>query len=392
MKILHICLAAFYIDNYGYQENILPKFHQRMGHEVKILASTETYTDNKELSYVEPSTYLNKDGILVQRIRYSRFIPSFLVKKLRIYEGLNSALVEFRPDLIFLHDVQFLSILNIVKFLKQYPHCKLIADGHADFVKHADRNILTNFVSQKLLHGVIYKYCAKSIEDLASKFFGVLPIRVRFFTEVYDINPTKVELLEMGADDDLIPTDTNKVRKDFCSSLGLDFQTKFIVTGGKIDGTKKIENVLEGFGNAALDNSIKLVVFGLPNAKLESMFNRMASSICNVIYLGWLEQKQIYNLISIAEIIVFPGTHSVLWEQTAGIGKPMLVRRWKDIEHINVEGNLMWLEEGSSQEINHCLCELFDDSNNALRNLQRNADSNRLRFLYSEISKRSINL
>lgn len=27
MKILHICLASFYIDNYSYQENLLPKFH-----------------------------------------------------------------------------------------------------------------------------------------------------------------------------------------------------------------------------------------------------------------------------------------------------------------------------------------------------------------------------
>ena len=49
MKILHCCLAAFYIDNYGYQENILPKIHQIHGHEVKIVASTETFIDDKNL-------------------------------------------------------------------------------------------------------------------------------------------------------------------------------------------------------------------------------------------------------------------------------------------------------------------------------------------------------
>ena len=57
--------------------------------------------------------------------------------------------MEFSPDLIFLHDVQFLSIFSIVRFLKKHPYCKLVADGHADFVKHANRNILVNFVSQK---------------------------------------------------------------------------------------------------------------------------------------------------------------------------------------------------------------------------------------------------
>ena len=57
-SIVHVCLANFFIDGYGYQENILPKFHKRLGYEVSVLASTETYLDNKELTYVEPSSYL----------------------------------------------------------------------------------------------------------------------------------------------------------------------------------------------------------------------------------------------------------------------------------------------------------------------------------------------
>ena len=28
MKIVHLCLGCFYIDNYSYQENMLPKFHK----------------------------------------------------------------------------------------------------------------------------------------------------------------------------------------------------------------------------------------------------------------------------------------------------------------------------------------------------------------------------
>ena len=49
MKVLHCCLAAFYIDDYGYQENILPKMHKIQGHQVKIVSSTETYIDNQTL-------------------------------------------------------------------------------------------------------------------------------------------------------------------------------------------------------------------------------------------------------------------------------------------------------------------------------------------------------
>ena len=63
MKILHCCLAAFYIDKYGYQENVLPKMHKIQGHEVEILASTENYLNGNKLSYVKPSIYYNEDKI-----------------------------------------------------------------------------------------------------------------------------------------------------------------------------------------------------------------------------------------------------------------------------------------------------------------------------------------
>ena len=54
MKIMHPCLAAFYIDDYGYQENILPKAHKKSGHDVEIVASTEVYSDEKTLTYCSP--------------------------------------------------------------------------------------------------------------------------------------------------------------------------------------------------------------------------------------------------------------------------------------------------------------------------------------------------
>ena len=42
MRILHLCLSCFYIDGYNYQENILPRINHEDGHDVRILASTET--------------------------------------------------------------------------------------------------------------------------------------------------------------------------------------------------------------------------------------------------------------------------------------------------------------------------------------------------------------
>ena len=119
MKILHCCLAAFYIDKYGYQENVLPKMHKIQGHEVEILASTENYLNGNELSYVKPSVYYNEDEIKVTRLPYLNIFPHFIAKKLRMYYGVYKKLNEFKPDIIWLHDVQFLGIFQVIKYLKR---------------------------------------------------------------------------------------------------------------------------------------------------------------------------------------------------------------------------------------------------------------------------------
>ena len=101
MRVLHCCLAAFYIDNYGYQENILPRMHKLQGHDVMIIASTETYVDKVHLGYTVPGNYINENGIPVHRIPNNRFVPHKFAVKLRYYTGLYEELRLFKPDFIF---------------------------------------------------------------------------------------------------------------------------------------------------------------------------------------------------------------------------------------------------------------------------------------------------
>ena len=37
MKIVHLCLCSFFPDNYSYQENLLPKYHKRLGYDVEVI-------------------------------------------------------------------------------------------------------------------------------------------------------------------------------------------------------------------------------------------------------------------------------------------------------------------------------------------------------------------
>ena len=118
MRILHCCLAAVYVDNFGYQENILPRIHKFQGHEVLILASTEVLKPGVGRIYTTPASYNNEDGIPVKRVPYISGIPVKVAAKLRVYNNVYQTIVAFCPDIIFMHDAQTAAVYTITKYLK----------------------------------------------------------------------------------------------------------------------------------------------------------------------------------------------------------------------------------------------------------------------------------
>ena len=47
MKIVHIVPKAPYNDNWGYQDNLLPKYQRKMGHEVTVITTNTMQQDGK---------------------------------------------------------------------------------------------------------------------------------------------------------------------------------------------------------------------------------------------------------------------------------------------------------------------------------------------------------
>ena len=384
MKILHCCLAAFYIDKYGYQENILPKHHKLQGHDVRIVASTETYLDNQRIGYVKPSRYVNEDGIRVARLSYVNWLPKLIARKLRIYVGLVSELENFSPDIIFLHDVQFLSIVSIADYMKKNKHVRLYADGHTDFINSA-----RSWVSREILHKIIYRWCAKHIEPYTTCFFGVTPLRVKFFEEVYLIDKNKLDLLVLGVDDSVFNlNDAAAIRTRLRNDLGINDNDFVVVTGGKIDRRKNIHILMQVIADFDNEN-IKLIVFGFPVDDLKSEFDMLASGD-KIIAAGWVAPEKVYDYFFAADIGCFPGTHSVLWEQAVGVGLPCVFRKWNGIEHVDVGGNCLMVDEGNYQEIHEAILKIYTDKE-LLACMRRVAMNKGVpNFAYSKIAKKAI--
>lgn len=358
MRIAHICLAAFYIDGFGYQENILPKLHRQMGNEVVIIASTQTYIEHTRLGYLEPSSYLNEHGVQVHRLPYASWVPRRFRSKVRAYQGLEERLDEFQPDLIFVHDVQFWDLLAIRRYVRRRP-TPVYADCHADYVNSA-----RGFVSRHLLHGLFYRQILQRVDPIIDRYLPTLPARADFLHEVYGLAREKMELLPFGADDTLIQgLDRAAVRRDVRSGLGIPDDAVVLVTGGKLDLRKNIHTLIERFsvlrGSGQLAG-MHLLVFGQPDASVQAALAGI--DVHPDVHLqGWMQSGNIYKMFLAADLAIFPGTHSVLWEEAIGHGLGLVAHHWPGVHHLDLGGNLKFIHDASPPALDALLGDLWRD-------------------------------
>lgn len=384
MKVLHICLGCFFPDGYSYQENMLPKFHKQLGYDVEVIASLVTFDENGQGTFLSKgSIYQNEYDIQVTRLDYKK--PVKIYQKLKRFVGLYGALEKANPNIIFVHGCQFMDIDILVKYIKKHQNIKVFVDNHADY-----SNSATNFLSKYLLHRILWKRCAQMINPYTKKFYGVLPARVDFLSENYGLPKEKIELLVMGADDDKVQeAKQENVIQGLRKKYNIGKEDFLIVTGGKIDEFKTQTLLLMEAVKKINRPELKLIVFGSVTLGLKEKVNQLSDGKI-VQYIGWVKSEDSYRYFAAANLVVFPGRHSVFWEQVAGTGIPMMVKYWKGTDHVDIGGNLIFLYNDSKEEISDRICELLD--NRELYVNMKNVASEKAGtiFSYKDIARRSI--
>lgn len=383
MRITHLCLGCFFPDGYSYQENMLPKYHKKLGHDVSVVASLQTFDKNGNISYMDKaSEYRNEYGIPVQRLDYKR--PLRIYRKLKRFVGTYEAIEKTNPDILFIHGCQFMDMDIVVRYLKKHPHVTVYVDNHADF-----SNSAKNWVSFTFLHIILWKHCAHIINPFTKKFYGVLPARVDFLKNVYGLPEDKIELLVMGADDEKVEAALKpEVKKEIRAKYGIADDDFLIITGGKIDNFKKQILYLMEAVNKLQNERVKLIVFGSVIPELKEKVEALVSPYTQ--YIGWVQSDQTDKYYAASDLVVFPGRHSVFWEQVAGLGKPMLCKSWDGTKHVDLGGNVIFLEKDSVDEIYEIIRNLTENSAAYQKMISIARDKGMKTFSYMGIAKRSI--
>ena len=113
----------------------------------------------------------------------------------------------------------------------------------------------------------------------------------------------------------------------------------------------------------------------------------------NIKNLGWINADDAYGYFLASDFAVFPGTHSVLWEQACASGIPAMFKDWDGgFNHVDVGGNCILLKNISKESLKQEMLKVIEQKE-VYESLKEIAMSKaRLEFSYIEIAKRSIGL
>ena len=362
----------------GYQENILPKYHAEK-HDVFILTSDFSFDATGKRCKKEKKEYINEYGIPVKVLERKA-----KGGKYNDFENLYSTLCDISPDVIFCHGGQFVALRDVIKYCKENRGVKLFIDQHGDYY-----NTPVNTFKRRMGQYFIYGRWMRKAVKYTERFWGVTPWRCEYLNDVYKIPKEKIELLPMGGDDDKIPfAEKEEIRSRIRKENNISENDLLLVTGGKIDSAKKIDVLIDVVSSLSYDD-LKLIVFGKPNDEMKEKIENLSKD-SHIRFIGWIPSEKAYEYFLASDLAVFPGTHSVLWEQVCACGLPGLFRDWAGMHHVDVGGNALFLKEANEEELKKVISDLYTNREK-LGEMAEVAKSKAVKtFSYREIASRAI--
>ena len=303
MKIVHVCLSCFYVDSRHYQENELVRQHVSEGHDVLVIASTETHSEDGTTSYRSAGGYLGSDGAPVVRLPY-RLWPASLAHKLRVHPGVYQLLSEFQPDAILFHGACGWEIINVARFCRANPQVLFYIDSHEDW-----HNSARNFLSREVLHKLYYRFCLRRAWPVAGAILCISTETMDFVESVYRVPRSKLEFFPL-AGHPVQPNTYSERRARTRAELGIRSDQILFVQSGKQTRRKKLVEALLAFERRPLERFV-MVIAGSLAADIRTEAEKLISRNPAIRFLGWKDVEALTDLLCAADIYLQPGTQSV---------------------------------------------------------------------------------
>jgi len=344
MIIVHICITAPYIDGWGYQENLLPFYMHKAGHEVHVIAPYGYLPSNvnEQLSRM----ILNKgrnyvfDGIAIHRIPVCKITDTLIIPF-----GLSKILKSISPNVIYHHNINSSSLLISASFCRKH-NCFLFADNHAD-----ELNCSKNRLWRALYYKGIVRFSCKQIKNDVVCYFGVTYSRCDFLHKYFGVPSSKIRFLPIGADVEEANCIDSKI--ELRKKYGFEINDKIVASGGKMGRGKGTDELISAVSSInTKGGNIKLILFGTFE---DDVTKQLSCNFDFITIFGWCDRVRTLELLKLSDVACWPIHHTTLCEDAIAVGTPLALRKTLTTEHL-IDGNGCWIINGNIEE---SLNELF---------------------------------
>ena len=378
LKIIHVC--QYYNDGWGYQENLLPRYQAKLGHDTIVITSDRRpfYPGDKNKRIIGTGTFFD-NGVRIERIPIKREFRNRFV----IFEDLMGTLEKEKPDYIFHHGLTSPSLITVAEYKSSHGNVFLAVDNHADYFNSGKLWIWRLFN-----YKIYWRHKIKRYTSVIDVFFSITSNCALFAEQELNIPSFKHELLYLGAD-----TDNNRFNSNWRKQIRNYFEFKdddvVIITVGKIDKDKKVDEIIYSLKEIREPN-IKLMIVGSIEENYEKELDHLINNDKRVVKVGWIRSDELFKYFSAADIAIFPGGQSTLWQQAISCELPVIFKYWEGIDYLLSNENGLFLFSNDHRELSQYL-KILIHNKELRKNMKNRAIKERDEILsYEIIAKQSL--
>lgn len=379
MKIVHIAPNAPYNEGWGYQENYLPRYQALLGHKV-ILVVTNTEHKNGKIEETLCTDTVSAEGFRVIRRKIRKVFNPALTNILSLMD-VYDILREEKPDFIFFHGLVSATIFQVCRYKRKLNNkCVIVQDNHLDY----NIGTIPSTIKRRVVRA-IYRMYFRLTKKYIARVYGVTPWREVYAQDYFAVPSSMTDVLIMGAADEKLHLNKKAaLREEIRKEYNIRPNEFLIVTGAKIDKKKNIHLLMEAVNQL---DGVRLIVFGNVLDDIKDEFERQLSP--KVKWIGFIDSDRAYDFFLSADLVVFPGQHSVFWEQACACKVPCLFARWPGMEHVNNGGNSEFIDDISVDGIREKISELRFTPKYEKMKLAAESSNTDI-YLYSKIAEKSL--
>ena len=395
MKIAQVC--AYFQPEFGYDEYYVSKNLVQLGHDVSVVTSDRIYplkNVEKLLAEIGSKYTTRKRGVGVSTLdgftvyRLPSAIELFL--DLNLILNMRSTLKKIKPELVHCHE----PILGGSALAAAHKDLgfKLVVDQHA----YATTFQETDSFKNKVVHYqylILRKRIANYALKRADAIVAVTERTKQFMVDVHGIPADKIEVVNLGVDEKLFKFDAvarARVRKE----LGVSEKTPVILTAGRLDPAKKLDQLVKAFKKLRNRLETRLVIIGTGDEAVEHRLHKLVETLGlgkSVKFIKFVNKSKLAEYYSAADV-GFWNKASITIIEAMGCKLPVVIPDQTTIKAYVANKNGLLFAEDDVDALSEQLYALALDKKQRLKMGERAVELVARKYSYRMTAKRLLKI